>query len=74
MDEPQCKSDAWSPSVLQAMAAAIGVTLSDERATALAAQAAPHFALLQALDDAADPTTEPAAEFRLDNWAGCTHG
>jgi uncharacterized membrane protein len=59
---------AWSPRLLQGMAAAIGIELSDERAAALATQAEPHFALLRALDDIADPTTEPAAEFRLDDW------
>lgn len=74
MNEAQPEPSAWSRQLLQAMGAAVGVTLSDERAAALVSQAEPHFALLRALDDVAVPTTEPAAEFRLDTWAGCTHG
>lgn len=54
-----------SPALLDGMAAAIGVALTPERAAALATQAGPHFAILRALDAIADPTTEPAAVFRL---------
>jgi hypothetical protein len=57
-----------SAELLAGMAAAIGVELSAERAATLVTQAEPHFALLRALDDVANPTTEPAAEFRLDAW------
>ncbi len=54
-----------SPDLLQGMAAAIGVALTPERAAALAIQAGPHFAILRSLDTIADPTSEPAAIFRL---------
>jgi len=54
--------------LLRAMAASAGVELPPDRATALVAQAEPHFALLRALDPVANPTTEPAAAFRLDDW------
>jgi phytoene/squalene synthetase len=57
-----------SAEVLTGMAAALGIDLSAERAATLVTQAEPHFALLRALDDVADPTSEPAAEFRLDAW------
>ena len=71
MECPMSESSAESApkaADLRAMAAAAGVDLSDERAEALVPQAAPHFAMLRALDDVADPATEPAAEFRLDAW------
>jgi phytoene/squalene synthetase len=70
MPEPDTDERAPSPQLLRGMAATLGVTLSAERAAALATQAAPHFALLRALDDIADSTGEPAAEFRLDDWRG----
>jgi hypothetical protein len=63
-----------SAELLRSMAAAVDVILSAERAAALATQAEPHFALLRALDNVADPMTEPAAEFHLDNWARCGDG
>jgi hypothetical protein len=50
------------------LAALVGVDLGVERATALVAQAEPHFAMLAALAASADPMTEPAATFRLDEW------
>jgi hypothetical protein len=53
---------------LRALAAAAGVSLSAERAAALVSQAAPHFALLRALDGAVERAVEPAAEFHLDCW------
>ena len=62
---PNSGSGALSPEILQSMAAAIGIAITPERAAALAAQAGPHFAILRALDAIADPTTEPAAVFRL---------
>lgn len=65
MNEPPTESRSPSPVRLQGMAAALGVPLSDERAAALAEQAAPHFAILRALDAIANPHTEPAAVFRL---------
>jgi hypothetical protein len=55
------------PELLRRLAALAGVDLSHERADALVSQAEPHFALLRALTTE-DPTTEPAAEFRLDAW------
>ncbi len=54
--------------LLRAMAASAGVELPPDRAAAFVAQAEPHFALLRALAPAANPTTEPAATFRLDDW------
>jgi hypothetical protein len=71
MGEAKPETTSIDADLLRGMAAAIGVTLSDERATALVPQAEPHFALLRALDGVAEPATEPAAEFHLDNWAGC---
>jgi hypothetical protein len=68
MTDATSESDAKAAARLRALAAAAGVILSDERAAALVEQAEPHFALLRALDAAADPVTEPAAEFRLDRW------
>ena len=61
-------SETESAAQLRAMAAAVGVALSDERAAALVPQAEPHFALLRALDAVIEASTEPAAEFRLDAW------
>ena len=62
------EATAPSASLLQQMATLAGVDLDDARAAALATQAAPHFALLRALDAIADPQVEPAAEFHLDRW------
>ncbi|HET7092943.1 MAG TPA: hypothetical protein VFI22_05675 [Thermomicrobiales bacterium] len=59
---------------LQALAVAAGVELSPERAAALVSQAAPHFALLRAIDVGGDPATEPAAEFHLDRWRRAADG
>jgi hypothetical protein len=61
-------TDAEAAAQLRAMAAAVGVDLTDERAVALVPQAEPHFALLRALDAVVEASTEPAAEFRLDGW------
>lgn len=58
-------SEQLAPDLLQGMATIIGVSLTPERAAALATQAAPHFAILRALDTFVDPTGEPAAVFRL---------
>jgi hypothetical protein len=68
MDEPNPENATMSADLLRGMAATLGVTLSAERAAALVSQAEPHFALLRALHNVADPATEPAAEFRLDDW------
>jgi hypothetical protein len=54
--------------VLRGMAAAVGVSLAGDRAATLAPQAVQHFAQLRYLDSIADPSTEPAAELRLDRW------
>jgi hypothetical protein len=56
------------PEVLRGMAAAVGVSLPADRAATLASQADQHFAQLRCLDSIADPSTEPAAELRLDRW------
>jgi hypothetical protein len=54
--------------LLRDLAALAGVDLGEERANALVSQAKPHFAQLRELDAVADPATEPAAVFRLDDW------
>ena len=54
--------------VLRGMAAAVGVSLTSDRAATLAPQAEQHFAQLRYLDSIANPSTEPAAELRLDQW------
>jgi hypothetical protein len=56
------------PEVLRGMAASVGVSLTGDRATTLAPQADQHFAQLRYLDSVSDPSTEPAAELRLDRW------
>ena len=58
--------------LLRDLASLVGVELGDERASALVAQAVPHLAMLRLLDAVAIPTTEPAAEFRLDRWTRST--
>lgn len=70
MGEERSRELGVSAVLLTGMAGVVGVELSAERAAALLTQAEPHFALLRALDDVADPATEPAAEFRLDAWTG----
>ena len=64
---PELKRKTVEPLTLQSLAAMAGVPLTAERAAALASQAEPHFALLRDLDAVADPATEPAAAFRLDD-------
>jgi hypothetical protein len=66
--ESEAELIAIDPEVLRGMAAAVGVSLAGERATTLAPQAEQHFAQLRYLDSIADPSTEPAAELRLDRW------
>lgn len=68
------QAESPSATLLSAMAAAIGLDLPAERAAQLATQAAPHFALLRALDTIAHPSTEPAAEFHLDSWQSANNG
>ena len=67
-DESAAGLNAIDPDVLRGMAAAVGVILTGERAETLAPQAEQHFAQLRFLDSIADPSTEPAAELRLDRW------
>jgi hypothetical protein len=67
-DESAAEPNAITPEMLRAMAAAVGVILSDDRATALAPQADQHFAQLSQLDAIANSSTEPAAELHLDQW------
>ncbi len=74
MSEPPTDSRSPAAELLRDMAAALGIALSDERAAALAEQAGPHFAILHALDTIAEPGTEPAATFRLDDWRGGPDG
>ena len=61
--------NAINPELLRAMAAVVGVSLTGDRAAALAPQAEQHFAQLSHLDAIADSSTEPAAELRLDRWS-----
>ena len=67
-DESGAELNAIDPEVLRGMAAAVGVSLTGDRAATLAPQAEQHFAQLRYLDSIADPSTEPAAELRLDRW------
>jgi aryl-alcohol dehydrogenase-like predicted oxidoreductase len=67
-DETEAELKAIDPVVLQGMAAAVGVSLTSARAAMLAPQAEQHFAQLRDLDSIADPSSEPAAELRLDCW------
>jgi hypothetical protein len=62
------ESNAIDPEVLRGLAATVGVNLTGDRATTLAPQAEQHFAQLRYLDSVSDPSTEPAAELRLDRW------
>ena len=68
VDEPAPEQSAIGPATLRGMAAAVGVSLSDDRAATLAPQAEQHFAQLRHLDAIANPSTEPAVELRLDHW------
>jgi Asp-tRNA(Asn)/Glu-tRNA(Gln) amidotransferase C subunit len=55
-----------TPELVKNLAAMAGLSLTDERAEALAPQAEQQFALMRTLD-AIDPGhSEPMAEFRLD--------
>jgi len=55
-----------TPELVKNLAAMAGISLTDERAEALALQAEQQFALMRTLD-ALDPgLSEPMAEFRLD--------
>lgn len=67
-DEPAPEQGAISPETLRGMAAAVGVGLTGDRGATLAPQAEQHFAQLRHLDEIANPSTEPAAELRLDHW------
>jgi hypothetical protein len=67
-DESAAESNAIDPEVLRGMAAAVGVSLTGDRAATLASQAEQHFAQLRYLASIADPSTEPAGELRLDRW------
>ena len=66
--ESPAEPSAIIPEMLRATAAVVGVILTADRAAALAPQAEQHFAQLSHLDAIADSSTEPAAEFRLDQW------
>jgi hypothetical protein len=67
-DETAAEPHVIDPDMLRGMAAAVGVSLTGDRAATLAAQAAQHFAQLRYLDSVSDPSSEPAAELRLDRW------
>jgi hypothetical protein len=67
-DESEAELIAIDPDALRGMAAVVGVSLAGDRATTLAPQAEQHLAQLRYLDSIADPSTEPAAELRLDRW------
>ena len=67
-DESGAELNVIDPEVLRDMAASVGVSLTGDRAATLAPQADQHFAQLRYLDSISDPSTEPAAELRLDRW------
>jgi hypothetical protein len=67
-DDSAAEISAVDPEVLRGMAAVVGVSLAGDRAATLAPQAEQHFAQLRFLDSNADPSTEPAAELRLEQW------
>ena len=67
-DETENELDAIEPDVLRGMAATVGLRLAGDRAASLAPQAEQHFAQLRYLDSVGDPSSEPAAELRLDLW------
>jgi hypothetical protein len=64
-DTPAPDRITVEPGILRDLAAAAGLSLTDDRTTALLPQAEPHFALLRELDSVADSSSEPAAEFHL---------
>ncbi|MDF3041430.1 MAG: hypothetical protein K0Q71_4136 [Thermomicrobiales bacterium] len=66
--ESAAEPNAFDPEVLRGLAAAVGVSLTGDRAASLVAQAAQHFAQLRYLDMVSKPSSEPAAELRLDRW------
>jgi hypothetical protein len=68
-DDPAREGGTTSPEMLRGMTGAVGVNLTGDRAETLAPQAEQHFAQLRYLDSIAKPSTEPAAELRLDRWA-----
>ena len=68
-DDSAAEPNVITPEMLHAMAAAVGVSLTGDRAATLRPQAEQHFAQLGHLDAIADPGTEPAAELRLDRWS-----
>jgi hypothetical protein len=67
-DESVAEPNAIAPEMMRTMAAVVGVSLTGDRAAALAPQAEQHFAQLSRLDAIANSSTEPAAELRLDQW------
>ena len=67
-DDLVAKPYVIDPDALRGMAAVVGVSLAGDRATTLAPQAEQHLAQLRYLDSVSDPSTEPAAELRLDRW------
>ncbi len=56
------------------LASLVGVELGEARASALVAQAEPHFGLMKALNEIDPRGAEPAAEFRLDSWRRASNG
>ena len=67
-DESSDELNAIDPGVLRSMAAVVGVNLTGDRVATLETQADQHFAQLRYLDSVSDPSSEPAAELRLDRW------
>jgi hypothetical protein len=60
------RGDGPTPAAIQLLAESAGVSISVERATTLAPQAAQYFAALATLASGESGHVEPAAEFRLD--------
>ena len=68
MDTPPFGEGKLTPEQVRILAAAVGVDLDVERATALVPQAEPQFALLGTINAVDERGAEPAAEFPLDGW------
>jgi hypothetical protein len=71
--KPEPERKTLDSEIVRGLAAAAGVSLTDDRAAAPVAQAEAHFALLNTLAAAADSSSEPAALFHLDRWAKPAH-
>lgn len=74
MEESSGAAAAVSAEQVRILAAAAGVELGDERATALVPQAEPHLGLMRTVDAIDHRGAEPAGEFRLDELRRSING